>query len=142
MSRSESVENYLKTILDLETGDSPASTGAVALRLGVAPASVTGMLKRLAARGLVLYRPYRGAVLSDDGRRAALGVQRRHRLIETFLARVMDVPADQVHDEAERWEHVVSDAMAERMADILGHPDHDPHGAPIPPRPAEPGGSP
>ena len=132
MQESESVENYLKTILDLETAGGRAGTGDLARRLDVAPASVTGMLKRLSSRGLIRYRPYRGANLEEAGRRAALNVVRRHRLIETFLVDVMGVPAGDVHDEAERWEHVVSDRMAERMDELLGRPAVDPHGAVIP----------
>ncbi len=132
MQETESVENYLKTIWDLETRTGRAITGDLARCLEVAPASVTGMLKRLSTRGLIKYRPYQGATLAAEGRRTAVRVVRRHRLIETFLVEVMQVPAGLVHDEAERWEHVISDDMAERMDVLLGRPLVDPHGAVIP----------
>lgn len=132
MRESESVENYLKTIWDLESKGGRAVTGELARRLEVSPASVTGMLKRLSSRGLIKYRPYRGATLAAEGRRAALNVVRRHRLIEAFLVEVMQVPVERVHVEAERWEHVISDEMAERMDALLGRPATDPHGSAIP----------
>jgi len=132
VKESESVENYLKTIWDLESSRGRAGTGELARRLAITPASVTGMLKRLSSRGLIRYRPYQGATLTEEGRRSALKIVRRHRLIESFLVDVMGVRVELVHDEAERWEHVVSDEMAERMDEILGRPSNDPHGAVIP----------
>ena len=132
MRETEAVENYLKTIWDLETKVGRAGTNELARRLAVTPASVTGMLKRLSSRGLIRYRPYRGATLAAEGRSTALRIVRRHRLIESFLAEVMQVPIDRVHDEAERWEHVITDEMAERMDVLLGRPATDPHGAAIP----------
>lgn len=134
MKHTESAENYLKTIWDLETGHGRATTSEIARRLAVAPASATGMVKRLSGLGLLDHTPYRGVTLTEDGRRTALRVVRRHRLIESFLVRIMDVPRDRVHEEAERWEHVLSEDMEDRIDQLLGHPDRDPHGSPIPAR--------
>lgn len=129
------VEDYLKTIYELEraTG-AAAATNELADRLGVAPASVTGMVRRLADQGLIDYARYRGMRLTADGRAVALRTIRRHRIIETFLARALDMPWDSVHAEAERLEHAASDALIDRMASWLGDPTADPHGAPIPSR--------
>jgi DtxR family transcriptional regulator, Mn-dependent transcriptional regulator len=128
---SPSVGDYLKAIWELaETG--AASTKQIADRLSVAPASVTNMLGRLREKGLVEYEPYRGALLTDRGREEALRLVRRHRLIETFLLEHLGYSWQEVHEEAERLEHAVSDAFTERLAEYLGHPDHDPHGDPIP----------
>src|SRR5690606_19889700 len=109
-----------------------ASTNEVATTLGVAAASVTGMIRRLAAQGFLDHAPYRGVQLTDAGRRAALRTIRRHRIIETYLTEVLDYPWDRVHDEAERLEHAASDELIERLAAALDHPTADPHGAPIP----------
>ena len=133
---TESAEDYLKTIWDLEAGHGRATTSEIARRLEVAPASATGMVKRLSGLGLVDHKPYHGVTLTETGRRTALRVVRRHRLIESFLVRIMDVPRDRVHDEAERWEHVLSEDMEDRIDQLLGHPDCDPHGSPIPARDA------
>jgi DtxR family Mn-dependent transcriptional regulator len=129
------VEDYLKTIYELERASgAAAATNALAERLGVAPASVTGMVRRLADQGLLDYERYRGMRLTADGRAVALRTIRRHRVIETFLARALDMPWDSVHEEAERLEHAASDALVDRMAQWLGDPTADPHGAPIPSR--------
>ena len=133
---TESAEDYLKTIWDLEAGHGRATTSEIARRLEVAPASATGMVKRLSGLGLVDHKPYHGVTLTETCRRTALRVVRRHRLIESFLVRIMDVPRDRVHDEAERWEHVLSEDMEDRIDQLLGHPDCDPHGSPIPARDA------
>ena len=123
--------DYLKAIWELaETGT--ASTKQIADRLSVAPASVTNMLGRLRERGLVDYEPYHGALLTHRGREEALRLVRRHRLIETFLLEHLGYSWDEVHEEAERLEHAVSDTFTERLARFLDHPDHDPHGDPIP----------
>jgi DtxR family Mn-dependent transcriptional regulator len=126
------VEDYLKAIYELETRGGVAATSDVAAALDVAPASVTGMIRRLAAQGFLDHVPYRGVQLTPSGRRAALRTIRRHRILETYLTRVLGYPWDLVHDEAERLEHAASDALIERMAAALGHPSADPHGAPIP----------
>ncbi|MEP6762745.1 MAG: metal-dependent transcriptional regulator [Gemmatimonadaceae bacterium] len=128
------VEDYLKAIYELATRDGVAATSDVAHALGVAPASVTGMIRRLAAQGLLDYVRYRGVQLTPNGRRAALSTIRRHRVIETYLTRVLGYPWDRVHDEAERLEHAASDALVECMSAAMGHPTADPHGAPIPTR--------
>lgn len=135
MTITAPVEDYLKTIYELErsTG-AAAATNELADRLGVAPASVTGMVRRLAEQGLLEYERYRGMRLTADGRAVALRTIRRHRILETFLARALDMPWDSVHAEAERLEHAASDALIDRMATWLGDPTADPHGAPIPSR--------
>ncbi|MEP6835818.1 MAG: metal-dependent transcriptional regulator [Gemmatimonas sp.] len=126
------VEDYLKTIYELASRDGVAATTDVAQALGVAPASVTGMIRRLAAQGLLDYVKYRGVHLTAHGRRAALSTIRRHRILETYLTRVLGYPWDRVHDEAERLEHAASDELIECMSAAMGHPTADPHGAPIP----------
>lgn len=126
------VEDYLKTIYELASRDGVAATSDVASALGVAPASVTGMIRRLAAQGLLDYVKYRGVHLTAHGRRAALSTIRRHRILETYLTRVLGYPWDRVHDEAERLEHAASDELIECMSAAMGHPTADPHGAPIP----------
>lgn len=126
------VEDYLKAIYELASRDGVAATSDVANALGVAPASVTGMIRRLAAQGLLDYVKYRGVHLTANGRRAALSTIRRHRILETYLTRVLGYPWDRVHDEAERLEHAASDELIECMSAAMGHPTADPHGAPIP----------
>ena len=129
---SSSQEDYLKQIFLLADGNGPVATQDLARRLSVRPASVTGMLRRLAELGHVRYERYRGVRLTETGRRVALEMLRHHRLIETFLARVLGYGWDEVHDEAERLEHVISERFEARIAESLGHPTHDPHGDPIP----------
>jgi DtxR family Mn-dependent transcriptional regulator len=129
---TEPVEDYLKAIYALETRFGAAATSDVATALEVAPASVTGMIRRLATQGYLDHVPYRGVQLTALGRAAALRTIRRHRILETYLTRVLGYPWDRVHDEAERLEHAASDDLIERMAAALGHPTADPHGAPIP----------
>jgi len=110
------------------------STTAIAERLGVTPASASGMVKRLGELGLVDHTPYRGVTLTEDGRRVALEVMRHHRLLELYLVKSLGVPWDQVHAEAEVLEHVLSEELEELIATKLGDPTHDPHGDPIPTR--------
>jgi DtxR family Mn-dependent transcriptional regulator len=128
------VEDYLKAIYDLELVGEPASTNDIADRLAISPASVSGMVRRLADQGLITHEPYRGVRLTTDGRTAALRTLRRHRILECYLTEVLGYPWDRVHDEAERLEHAASEELIERMAASLGNPLHDPHGAPIPTR--------
>ncbi len=130
-SFSSSVGDYVKAVWDLE-GMGAASTKDVAARLSISPASVTNMFARLQEMGLVEYERYRGATLTDRGREEALRLVRRHRLIETFLVEHLGYDWQEVHEEAERLEHAVSDGFTERLAEFLGHPDHDPHGDRIP----------
>ncbi|HEY7730163.1 MAG TPA: metal-dependent transcriptional regulator [Gaiellaceae bacterium] len=132
--RSSAVEDYLKAILRLETEGQHATTKAIAERLDVSAPSVTAMAKKLAADGLVERKPYRGVVLTDDGRRVALEVVRHHRLLERYLAERLGLGLDEVHDEAERLEHVLSEELEARIDAELGFPTHDPHGDPIPDR--------
>jgi DtxR family Mn-dependent transcriptional regulator len=126
------VEDYLKVVFNLTERGEAASTSAIADALEVQPASVTGMVKRLAEGGLLEHLPYRGVRLTDLGSREALRVIRRHRILETYLAERLGYSWDDVHDEAERLEHAASDQLIERMANALEYPSHDPHGAPIP----------
>lgn len=135
--RTQAVEDYLKVIYDLGRTGAPVTTSAIAGRLAVAAGTVTGMIKKLATLNLVTHEHYRGVVLTEAGRRIALEVIRHHRLVERYLFEAMGVPWDQVHVEAEKWEHVLSEAMEERMDEILGSPTTDPHGSPIPTRDLE-----
>ena len=131
----EAVEDYAKAIYALgKGGEGPVTTSALSGRLGVAPGTVTAMLKRLSKLGLIDYEPYRGVELTAAGERVALEVIRHHRLIEAYLAEALGMPWDRVHDEAEVLEHYISEDLEERMAAALGHPDRDPHGDPIPNR--------
>ncbi len=129
---SRSTEDYLKAIYGLGRSGEPVPTGALADALAIAPASVSGMVRRLAETDLIAHEPYRGVQLTDAGRRAALRVIRRHRILETYLVKVLAWDWDSVHAEAERLEHAASDLLVARMADALGNPAFDPHGAPIP----------
>jgi DtxR family Mn-dependent transcriptional regulator len=132
---TESVDNYLKAILSLSGPEQRRVTiTSLAERLLVAPASVTNMLQKLAGLDLPLveYERHRGVQLSSAGKRRALEVLRHHRLIETFLFEVLDYPIDEIHAEAERLEHFISERFEERIAAKLGHPRFDPHGHSIP----------
>jgi DtxR family Mn-dependent transcriptional regulator len=130
---SEAVEDYAKAIYGLQRyEEAPITTSALAERLGVAPSSVTAMLKRLDELGLVRYEPYHGVTLTPAGERVALEVIRHHRLIEAFLAEALEMPWDRVHDEAEVLEHYISEDLERRIAEKLGNPELDPHGDPIP----------
>jgi DtxR family Mn-dependent transcriptional regulator len=131
---SAPVEDYLKAIYELEKSGEPAETNAIAEALAVTPASVSGMVRRLAEHGLIDHEPYRGVRLTDAGRRAALLTIRRHRVIEAYLTSALGYSWDRVHDEAERLEHAASDELVDRMAAAIGEPATDPHGAPIPTR--------
>lgn len=128
------VEDYLKTIYDIGRDAAAVATNDIAQRLSVAPASVSGMVRRLADQGLLEYERYRGVTLTDAGRRAALRTIRRHRIIEAYLSTALEYPWDRVHAEAERLEHAASDELVDRMAEAIGEPAVDPHGAPIPSR--------
>lgn len=131
-SRTE--ENYIKAVYrhGREHPEGNATLGEIARDLAVTPGTVTQMMKHLMQRGLVTYQTRRGAALTRQGEQVALGIVRRHRLIELFLVEVMGMDWADVHDEAEELEHVVSDRLVTRMDEMLGHPAHDPHGAPIP----------
>src|SRR3982751_3626021 len=137
MFPSSTVENYLKTIYLGSTAARGAEPrllpmGQLAAAVGVTPGTATTMVKTLAESGLVNYEPYTGVALTRAGRRLAARVLRRHRLVELFLVQVMGLRWDEVHDEAELLEHVVSDRLIDRMDEMLGRPEVDPHGDPIP----------
>jgi DtxR family transcriptional regulator, Mn-dependent transcriptional regulator len=129
---STSIEDYIKTIYRLEADDERATTQRIAQQLGVRMASVTGMIKHLAAEGYLRHKPYYGVKLTEKGRRIALTMIRRHRLIELFLHETLGLDWDEVHDDAEVLEHAMSDQLIERIHTFLGQPEFDPHGAPIP----------
>ena len=132
--QTQAVEDYLKAIYELQEEGGKVSTTRLSERLGVAPASVTGMIKKLATMKLVVHEPYQGVELTPSGEKIALEVIRHHRLVESYLAESLGVSWDKVHEEADRWEHVLSEEMEDLMDDKLGHPTTDPHGAPIPSR--------
>lgn len=134
---SESVQDYLKAIYSLRHENERATTNALAARLNVTAASVTGMLKKLAELKLVLYEPYQGATLTPAGEKIALEVIRHHRLIELYLIEAMGYSWDQVHAEADRLEHAISEEFEDRISTLLGHPTVDPHGDPIPTKDGE-----
>jgi DtxR family Mn-dependent transcriptional regulator len=129
---TRSVEDYLKAIYRLSLKGQPATTSEIAQRLELSAPSVSGMIKRLSEQGLLAHVPYRGVELTPEGRRVALRMLRRHRIIEAYLVAFLKYGWEQVHQEAERLEHAVSDALIERMAEALGNPRFDPHGDPIP----------
>jgi DtxR family Mn-dependent transcriptional regulator len=129
------VENYLKHVLLLSEGSAElVSMGALAGALEVVPGTVTTMVKALADEGLVEHQPRHGVRLTSEGRRVALNVLRKHRLVETFLVNVLKMDWSTVHEEAEQLEHAISDAVLDRLDALLGHPETDPHGDPIPSR--------
>ncbi|WP_336630511.1 MULTISPECIES: metal-dependent transcriptional regulator [unclassified Microbacterium] len=132
-SPSAAIDDYLKTIYHhTEWQDDPVTPSQLAAELSLAPSTVTEMVQKLAAQGLVSHRPYGPVSLTDAGRARAAAVIRRHRLIETWLVREFGYAWDEVHDEAEVLEHTISDRLLEGIAARLGHPSHDPHGDPIP----------
>ncbi len=130
------IEDYLKTIYDLTASNDRASTNQIAERMEVTPASVTNMVQKLASTEppLLDYRKHRGVKLTPEGEKVALEIIRHHRLLEMFLHQTLGYSWDQVHDEADRLEHVISEELEERIATSLGDPQHDPHGDPIPTR--------
>lgn len=132
MPLSRSVEDYLKAIFAQSERGEAVGTGELARVLDVQPASVSGMIKKLAEEGLLQHEPYRGVKLTRKGTREALKVLRRHRIIETYLVERLSYTWDDVHAEAERLEHTASDTLIDRMAEALGNPATDPHGSPIP----------
>lgn len=133
---THAIEDYLKTIYDLTLVEGRATTSRIAERLEITPASVTGMVQKLAAHDppLVTYRKHRGVTLTPEGEKVAIEIIRHHRLLELYLHETMGYTWDEVHAEADRLEHVISEEFEDRMAEALGHPKHDPHGDPIPSR--------
>lgn len=137
IAHTEAVEDYLRTIFKLSGRGLPVTTSAVAEQLGVSPPTVSAMLKRLEASELIDRSGGRAIALTAHGDRHAAGVTRRHRLVETFLVQVVGFGWDEVHAEADVLEHAISERLEERIDELLGHPTHDPHGDPIPPRTGE-----
>ncbi|HTX19661.1 MAG TPA: metal-dependent transcriptional regulator [Bacteroidota bacterium] len=129
---SISAENYLKNIYELGIGEEKVTTSLLAERLGISPASVTGMVKKLSKQGFLRHVPYKGVEVTGKGKRSALKVIRKHRLWEMFLLEVLHFPWDSIHEEAEEFEHIMSERIEDRIDEVLGHPTVDPHGAPIP----------
>jgi len=130
--RTEAVEDFLKTVYKLQRTYDPVPTTLLAAELGIKPPSVTEMAKKLAEHGLLEYEKYRGLRLTEAGRHIALEVIRHHRLLEMYLTEALGYSWDEVHDEADRLEHVISEQFEERIAAALGNPAQDPHGDPIP----------
>ena len=130
----QAIEDYLKTIYELAETESPVSTSRVAEARGVKASSATNMMQKLSRLGLVRYEKHRGVTLTDEGQAIALETIRHHRLVELYLTRDLGYGWEEVHEEAERLEHVLSEKLAERMAAVLGDPAFDPHGDPIPGR--------
>lgn len=131
---SLTIQNYVKEIyqIAMQGPEKAASTGEIAAALKVSPGTVTSMLKTLSETGLASYTKYEGVRLTESGRKLALRVLRRHRLIELFLVHTLDLAWDEVHEEAENMEHAVSDFLVDRIDQFLGYPASDPHGDPIP----------
>ena len=131
---TQSIQDYLKHIYELNENGGSASTNDIAARLNIAPASVTGMLQKLASSNppLVVYKKHQGVTLTKSGEKAALEVIRHHRLLESFLVTTLGYSWDEVHSEADKLEHVISEDFEERMARALGNPTRDPHGELIP----------
>jgi len=132
MRLSQALEDYLKVIYVLEADGEKATTTAIAQALDVSNASVTNMLKKLAGMNLIVHESYKGAELSPAGKKIALEILRHHRLLELYLKEVMGYSWDEVHEEAEKLEHHISEQFEDRIAELLNHPTHDPHGDPIP----------
>jgi DtxR family transcriptional regulator, Mn-dependent transcriptional regulator len=129
---TESIQHYLREIYKLGEGGATVSVTSLARAQSVAPASASAMVKKLAALGLADHAPYRGIALTAAGKRVAIEVIRHHRLLELYLAETLGVDVDDVHDEADRLEHVISEELEARIDRALGFPTHDPHGDPIP----------
>jgi DtxR family transcriptional regulator, Mn-dependent transcriptional regulator len=129
---SQTAEDYLKEIYKLQVEQGKATTSVLAERVGVSAPSATAMLKKLAAIGLVEHEPYRGVLLTSAGEKAAIEVIRHHRLLEQYLSQTLGMPIDELHAEADRLEHALSEELEARIDESLGYPTHDPHGDPIP----------
>ena len=129
---SESIQHYLREIYKLHADEGKVTVTALARRLHVSDPSASAMVKKLAALSLARHEPYRGVELTDAGERVALEVIRHHRLLELYLAETLGLAVDDVHDEADRLEHALSEELEQRIDKALGYPTHDPHGDPIP----------
>lgn len=129
---SISVEDYIKNIYELEGSEKKVSTTLLAEKLNIAPASVTDMVKKLSEKGFLRHVPYKGVEVTEKGKRSALKIIRKHRLWEMFLVEVLHFSWDEIDEEAEKFEHIMSDKMEEKIDEVLGFPKVDPHGDPIP----------
>jgi DtxR family Mn-dependent transcriptional regulator len=129
---SEQIENYLKNIYKLSSNEGKVTTSSLSEKLQISPASVSEMIKKLAEEGTLTHTPYKGVELTEEGKLLALRIIRKHRLWEMFLVQVLHFGWDEIDDEAERFEHIMSDKMEEKIDHALGHPSIDPHGDPIP----------
>ena len=129
---TESIQHYLREIYKLGQADARVSVTSLARAQSVSPASASAMVKKLAALGLAEHAPYRGVALTAAGERVAIEVIRHHRLLELYLAETLGVDVEDVHDEADRLEHAISEELEARIDQALGFPTHDPHGDPIP----------
>jgi len=129
---TDAIQHYLRGIYNLSNAGGKVSTTGLAREMGVSPASASAMVKKLAALGLVSHAPYRGVSLTSAGEQVALEVIRHHRLLELYLAQTLGIHVDEVHDEADRLEHALSEELEARIDEALGFPTHDPHGDPIP----------
>ncbi len=134
---SEQIENYLKNIYKLSSNEGKVTTSSLSEKLQISPASVSEMIKKLAEEGTLTHTPYKGVELTDEGKKLALRIIRKHRLWEMFLVEVLHFRWDEIDDEAERFEHIMSDLMEEKIDHALGHPMIDPHGDPIPTKDGE-----
>lgn len=129
---SEHIENYLKNIYKIQTSGGKVSTTSLSEKLQISPASVSEMIKKLADEGSLTHTPYKGVELTESGKRTALKIVRKHRLWEMFLVEVLHFGWDEIDEEAEKFEHIMSDKMEEKIDEVLGSPSVDPHGDPIP----------
>jgi DtxR family transcriptional regulator, Mn-dependent transcriptional regulator len=129
---SHAIQDYLREIYKLGASGDTVTTTALARSMAVSPASASAMVKKLAALSLVVHAPYKGVSLSPEGEQVALEVTRHHRLLELYLAETLGIHVDEVHEEADRLEHVLSEELEARIDEALGFPTHDPHGDPIP----------
>ncbi|MDQ4030512.1 MAG: metal-dependent transcriptional regulator [Actinomycetota bacterium] len=129
---SDAIQHYLREIYKLGDGEERVTVTALARALEVSPASASGMVKKLAALRLLVHEPYHGVALTPAGERVAIEVIRHHRLLELYLAETLGLHVDDVHDEADRLEHALSEELEARIDKALGYPTHDPHGDPIP----------
>lgn len=132
MVLSPAVEDYLKTIYKLDTEKTGVSTKELAAAMEISAASATNMIKRLAEKGFVEYESYKGAYLTPAGEKISLEIIRHHRLLELYLLKMMDYSWDEVHKEADKLEHHISEQFEDKIAELLNNPTHDPHGDPIP----------
>ncbi len=131
---SEQIENYLKNIYKIQTTEGKVSTSSLSEKLQISPASVSEMVKKLADEGSLTHTPYKGVELTESGKRTALKIVRKHRLWEMFLVDVLHFGWDEIDQEAEKFEHIMSEKMEDKIDEVLGFPSVDPHGDPIPSR--------